>query len=208
MRSELSPQGCQSTDGQAFELYRFTVTSPGTYDVLVSSTAFDSYVELRDANGRRIAVDGIRDAANNAYFKVFLPVGVYTVIVTSVNHEASGQFDIAYRWLAPTNVGCLNEFIVRDVQIERDVAYTQCGYDTPNSDHFRIYMAAGSEISAVLEDQSLSQNYFELQDESGDVLVSAVVKDYIESDIRFVAPADGFYVLNVRTEGGYTLTVR
>jgi hypothetical protein len=201
VQADLTAQTCQG--------YTIAISRGETYEFKLSSTAFDAQLELRDETGNEIAVSNARVNVTSPAMRVVLPAGAYTLLVSSLNADASGPFAVSY---APVDNsgGCDDAFIVRGVDFERTVTYTNCANVSGQQslDRFRIRMTAGSRISAVLEDYSLADNRFDVQNEYGVTVATATVKNYVESDLEFTAPADGYYTLMVQVEYSYRLIVR
>jgi hypothetical protein len=207
--SELSPQGCQSPDGRFFELYAIELPNPGAYQFKLESTEFDTRLELRTGSGYPMAVNGSADATSNSAIKAILPAGQYILTVSSVNPEAVGIYSVSYAPSTSRIKSCEDVFIARGASTEQFVAGDDCpGTWSSKIDRFRIYMTRGDAILAILEDYSLSDNLFEMRNEKGDILAVGLVKNYVESDLSFRAPADGYYVISVQVEYRYVLTVR
>jgi hypothetical protein len=197
-------------DAQGCEGFAIAISKGGTYEFKVSSTVFDAHLELRDEAGNEIAVGGSHANVSGAAIRVVLPPGAYSLVISTFNADVGGQFAVSYAPVADSNGGCEEAFIVRGVDFERSATYANCpGADRQTtSDRFRIRLTGGSRIFAVLEDYSLSINRFDLQNEYGETVATATDRNYVESDLEFTAPADGYYTITVHVEERYRLTVR
>jgi hypothetical protein len=63
-------------------------------------------------------------------------------------------------------------------------------------------------LSLSLQDYSLSDNRFELQDDRGNTLVVGAVLNYVDSKLAFTAAVAGYYVISVQVYEAYLLSVR
>jgi len=198
-QSEMTAQGCAS--------YTIALSEADTYEFKVSSTAFEGWLELRDLAGNEIAVSGWQSTSSSA-IRAVLPAGSFTLVVSSVNPDAAGPFAVSYTRAAANKGGCDQAFIVRDVQLERIITEDCTQLETLSSGRFRIRLTAGSRIFAVLDDYSLSDNRFDVQNDYGYSIATAVVRNYQVSELDFIAPVDGYYTLRVDVVDRYRLTVR
>lgn len=208
VRSQLNVDACRTPDGRFFKTYLVMLADKGTWTFEVASDEFDTHLELRDSSGTPIASSRNSSSANNSAVKAMLLPGVVTLVVTSVNPAATGNYDVSYT-SSTTNVAGCEVSIVRGVQSAQNVGPGEC---TPTgavpTDRYRIYMTAGSRVSIVLLDYSLGDNHLQMQDDSGQILAMGFAKDYVESGLSYSAPTTGYYVISVQVQWRYTLDVQ
>ena len=208
VRSQLNVDACRTADGRFFKTYLVMLAYNGTWSFKVASDEFDTHLELRDASGTPIASSRNSSSANNSVVKAMLLPGIVTLVVTSVNPTTTGSYEVSYTQSGSDVAGC-EVSIVRGVQSDQIVRSSEC---TPSgalpTDRYRIYMTAGSVVSIVLLDYSLSSNNLQMQDDSGRILAMGIEKDYVESGLSYSAPTTGYYVISMQVVERYTLDVQ
>lgn len=208
VRSQLNVDACRTADGRFFKTYHVNLGYKGTWSFKVASDEFDTHLELRDDSGTPIASSRNSSSTKNSAVKgIFLP-GIVTLVVTSANPAVTGNYEVSYTRSTPEVAGC-EVSIVRGVQSAQTVQRGEC---TPSgalpTDRYRIYMTAGSAVSIVLLDYSLSNNQLQMEDDSGRILAVGIEKNYVESGLSYSAPATGYYVISVQVQLLYTLDVQ
>ena len=212
--SELSARSCRDADGRLLEPFSMVARLGDAYEFTLTSSAFDSYLELRDARGRPVAgsaSDGLSQLGSR--LKVLLPAGVFTVVATTARPAAEGKFSIRYGPASPDVSGCEATGIVRGVTTaKQSITQADCVVSpTRSEDRYRVWAARGASLYISLEDWSYSEQAFEVTDGSGRVLAaSQSISDY-NYGATFIAPAEGYYLIRVLGyEWGivYTLSVR
>ena len=214
--SELSARSCRDADGRLLETFFMVARAGEAYEFTLTSSAFDSYLELRDARGRPVAgsvSDGLSQIRSR--LKVLLPAGVFTVVATTARPAAEGKFSLTYGPASPDVSGCEATGIVRGVTTaKQSITQADCVVSpTRSEDRYRVWAARGASLYISLEDWSYSEQAFEVTDGSGRVLAaSQSISDY-DYGATFIAPAEGYYI--IRVLGGsydwgieYTLSVR
>ena len=205
--SELTDESPQA-DGWFFQNYTVTLTEPGTWQFRLTSTQFDTRLELRDQNGAPIAANRNDAATMNSQVRVLLPAGVFTLVVTSTAPAAVGRYAVSYTKGETAVAGC-EISIVRGVQTDQRIVTNQCPrIDNRSIDRFRIYLTAGSVASIVLEDHSLSDFSLEIQDDNGQTVAVGVYRSYMDAFLNYGAPVDGYYVIGVQAVEAYLLSVK
>ena len=207
--SELGLQGgCQGADGRFVDYYVVRTASAGSWNFKISSADFDTRLELRSAIGMPIASDRPSSLTTSSEIRAILPAGTLLLTVTSTAAEAIGRYDISYRGDIPDAAGC--EFsIVRGGSSAKSFMERKCPQIAGlNVDRYRIYLKAGSTVSIVLEDHSLSDNHMEIQDDAGKALAQAVYRNYVVSTLDYTASADGYYVISIEVAESYDLFVQ
>jgi hypothetical protein len=208
-RSTLTDAACRSADGYNLDKYSVTVPQQGVLHFKLVSSAFDTRLELRDEKGTPIASNRTDNSTTNSEIKAILPAGRITVVVTSMEPGGTGAYEVSYAIAASGADGC-EISIARGVSTSRSVSSGDpCTLKGAlPADRYRIYMTAGSTLSVLLEDFSLSDNRFELQDDNGRLQAPGVVRNYVESTIDFTARDAGYYVIFVQVYEQYFLRVR
>ncbi len=214
--SELSARSCRDADGRLLETFSMVARSGEAYEFTLTSSAFDSYLELRDARGRPVAGSASDSVSQlRSRLKVLLPAGVFTVVATTARPAAEGKFSVTYGPASPDVSGCEAAGIVRGVTTaKQSITQADCVVSPTRSEHrYRVWAAPGASLYISLEDWSYSDQAFEVTDGSGRVLAASRVTTDYNYDATFTAPAEGYYL--IRVLGGsydwgivYVLTVR
>jgi uncharacterized protein (TIGR03437 family) len=107
----LSSTDCNNaTTGRYFDLYSFSATAGQQIAILLTSTQYDTYLVLLDANGNLIAEDddggggtNSRIPADSGYLSLTAS-GTYTVIVSSFDEGALGNYTLSLMAATSTTV--------------------------------------------------------------------------------------------------------
>jgi len=93
----LANTDCRLSDNTAFQRFEFTLTTRTKIEVLMSSSAVDSYVYLLNAAGDVIDEDDDSGGGANARLLRTLPAGRYFVLANTYNAGEVGAFQLAVR---------------------------------------------------------------------------------------------------------------
>lgn len=208
LESELRVHACQEANGRFVNFYLVHLPYAGAWQFQLASAEFATLVELRTETGSPVASSRLSGVTTNSEINAILPAGDYVLVATSVDVNATGHYEISYASGSSAVAGC-EVSIARGIQIAQDASYERCPLiNDLYVDRYRIYLSAGSAVSIVLDDYSLSYNNLEIQDDEGNRLASGYAKDYIESTLDYTARVDGYYVISVQSTGKYDLDVR
>lgn len=206
--TELRVQGCQGADGRFVDYYLVRLASAGTWHFKLASADFDTRLELRSATGIPIASDRASSLTTNSEIRAMLPPGNFLLIVTSVDAEAVGRYAISYG-PGSSDIGGCEVSIARGISTAQNFTGGKCPQIGDRYvDRYRVYLKAGSAVSIILDDYSLSDNHMEIQDDAGHPVAPAVVKDYVRSTIDYAARVDGYYVISLWVAERYELSVQ
>lgn len=208
LASELRAQACERADGRFVDYYVVRMSGANAWKFKVVSAAFDTQLELLDQSGVPVARNRASSVTTNSEIWAMLPPGNFFLVVTSAAPGAVGRYEVSYASGSSTLGGC-------EVSIVRGIstAQTFSGGECPQIgglylDRYRIYLRARSTVSIVLDDYSLSDNQMHIEDDNGNVLAHAVIKDYVQSTLDYTADVDGYYVISIWVAERYELTVR
>jgi len=198
-RSQLSAQSCRGGDGRFFEAFSATPTSNETYAFSLTSTDFDTYLELRDEGGTPIASnDNANPATRNSALKAFLRPGTVTLLATSAGAMASGFYSISYQKISSEVTGCEPVFVVRGVTTRQHISSSDCVVSNVRSeDRYRIWLKAGELIDVQIEDWSYTDQAFDIADSAGNVLETSRYRGGYLYGTSFTALATGYYLISV-----------
>lgn len=205
---ELSQNSRKDSVGRFFELYELSL--PGETDVTLrlTSASFKGRLEVQYLDGTPIAEGPVNDTSSNT-LRALLPAGLFRVVVTSNAPGAVGQYDITYHKSDGDKRTCDGLFVVHGTTVDSPRGSGSCVEDMYYStDRYRIYLKAGSTLSAILEDYSLSDNVFQLESQAGGVVAIGVAKDYVESNLNYQVTSSGYYVILVKVYEKYLLTIK
>lgn len=204
---ELSQDSPKDGEGRFFDLYDLSL--PGQRDVTLrlTSASFKGHLEVQYLDGTPIAEGPLTDTSSNT-IRALLPAGSFRVVVTSAAPGSVGRYDISYENSDGVNRTCEGMFVVRGTTVDSPRGSGSCRDEFVYVDRYRIYLKAGSTLSAILEDYSLSSNVFQLETLTGARLASAVDKDYVESSLNYQVGTSGYYVILVKVYERYLLTIK
>ncbi len=199
VRTELAFPSCTTSSGRPFDTYSTTLPEDGLYRFAVSTDVFDSYLEVFDSAGVRMARSDIRNiATKDSRIEAFLPRGKYRVSVTSISSVVTGNYE--FRLTKGAVQGCDVPVIARDILVItaiRSCPMEPFGY---SSDSYRIYLQRGANITV---DLAFNDVYLEptlkLTNAAGISLKQVTNNEYPSAHITlgFDVPADGYYAIVV-----------
>ncbi len=204
---ELSQNSRKDGDGRFFDLYDLSVPVESDVTLRLTSASFEGRLEVQYADGTPIAEAPLNDTSSRT-IRALLPAGSFRVVVTSTAPGSVGQYDISYHNSDGDTRTCDGLFVAHGTTVDSQRRSGNCRDDSYYVDRYRIYLKAGSTLSAILEDYSLSSNAFQLETQTGDPLASAVVKDYVESNLSYEVRSSGYYVILVKVYERYLLTIK
>jgi hypothetical protein len=208
VNATLTEEACRGGDGRGYDAYSVTLAGGSDWRFKVTSNAFNTRLEIRDEKGIPIASNREDTSTNNSVIRAILPEGRVTLVVTSVDPSATGSYEVSYTQERDGVAGC-EVSVARGIDTNQNVTAGECTpKDAAPVDRYRIYLSAGSSLSLSLQDYSLSDNRFELQDDRGNTLVVGAVLNYVDSKLAFTAAVAGYYVISVQVYEAYLLSVR
>lgn len=169
VESQLSNSGC-SLNGKLFTIYRFTVSANTAWMFDMHSSAFDSYLELRDSNGRLIASNDNMHGSKDSRIRAWLFAGSYQLIAFSNSAGVAGTFSLSSIGVDPAPAGCDALFVMKGQSNSRDLAPLKCDNVSESVDRYRINLVAGENLVVDLQDAVYSGYYISIEDETGTVL--------------------------------------
>lgn len=212
-RSELTSLGCKGADGRSLEAYTIVVTEPTAYVFTVTSTDFDTYLELRGAGLTEVAYNADQSAmTTNSQIKALLAPGTYTLVVSSSKVAATGSYELSYQPVSTDVERCEDAFIVRGITARGLVGASDCTLSPDQwSDRFLIHLEEGSRVEILVEDFSYSGPNIEIDGPGGSHATAVPGGNYL-TKLTFSAPADGYYtvLVGLLNESGidYRITVQ
>lgn len=205
---ELSQNSRKNGDGRFFELYELSVPGESDVTLRLTSASFKGRLEVQYLDGTPIAEGPLNDTSSNT-IRALLPAGSFRVVVTSNAPGAVGQYDITYHKSDGDKRTCDGLFVVHGTTVDSPRGSGSCVEDVYYyTDRYRIYLKAGSTLSAILEDYSLSDNVLQLESQAGGVVAIGVAKDYVESNLNYQVTSSGYYVVLVKVYEKYLLTIK
>ncbi len=88
---------CKLSDSTAIQRYGFTLTARTKVEILMSSTALDSYLFLADTDLNVIDEDDDGDGGSNARIMRTLPAGRYEIITNAYSPNTYGAYQLTLR---------------------------------------------------------------------------------------------------------------
>ncbi len=223
--SQLTASDPTLSDGSHYKLFTFMGTAGQTVQIDLMSSAFDSYLYLRDQNGQAIAHDDDSGGGLNARIIETLPyTGLYQIVANTL---ASGQFG-AFTLQLQSTQGAMQPVVTALPSINSLTLIGQIGLNQQvqntliaggaawNNKPIQLY---GFQCSAGQPTQidilSSWDNYLIVFDPSGsEVAYNDDGGEGLNARLRWTCPTTGLYRLGVTTglvsttPGPYTLQVQ
>lgn len=209
--STLTSASCQAPDGSFYRLLRVRITHDGAYRFTLSSTEFDTALDLR--GGHLLASnDNLRGTTNSA-IKAFLTPGTYTLVVRSATFASVGTFFLRMEPTTDNVDGCEDVFMVRGILNRQLTTSTDCPLgEVEHTDRFFIYLLAGAQVTIEAEDLSYSDHPISISTREGAILSAAQTSSGYVNSLTFIAPVSAFYRVDIANRGddgaAYILKVR
>lgn len=169
--ASLTTVDCRLNSGEYIDFYSVNLPTAQAVAFNMSSTAFDTWLELYDANGNILAVnDDAGAATTNAAVRVFAPSGNYFLAATSFNASTTGAYQLSSSALAG-NVNCEEYWVVPGVTIAGSLAATDCDFDGYFADDYLVVLRPGQTLTVRLESGAFDA-YLALYNDDLDVVAS------------------------------------
>ncbi len=213
LNADLGVEGCRTSSGRPFDLYSATIAADGAYRFTSRSSVFDSYLEIFDSAGGRVAQnDNVSSTIPDSEVKIYLAKGRYTLSVTSLSPTVTGNYAIS--WGSTDVTGCDIPAIVPNVVISGSVR----GCPEPpwgfSSDRYRIYLSKAQGLSLRLDfHDGFMEPTLKVTNAAGTTFSAITNSSYDNQSLSltYVAATDGYFTVVVADlpEGfGYKLTLR
>lgn len=231
VQGELTSGDPTMTDGSHYKMFTFMGTAGQTVQIDLMSSAFDSYMYLRNASGQAIAHDDDGGGNLNSRITQTLPyTGLYQVLANTLRSGQYGPFTLQIQnvqggpvvsQLQPgvvTNLPSVNSLgMVGQIAVNQQVQNTLVAGGTSwNGKPIQLYgyqCAAGQ--ATQLDVLSSWDNYLIVFDPNGmEVAHDDDGGEGLNARLRFSCPTAGLYRLGVTTglastsPGSYTLQVQ
>jgi len=206
-------------DGSRYALHLIEAAAGESLDVTMTSSAFDAYLLIVDANGNTIAEDDDSAGGTNARVSVTAPsAGTYTIVANSYGADATGPYTIsvvrgeAAAAGAATFGGDLDEGEVVTGEL------TRANDTMDDGSHYAVHpisASAGETLTITLRSPAFDVYLMVYDDEGGQLADdddSAGGAQGTDARVTFTAPTSGEYFViangyDVDSLGPYTLTV-
>lgn len=200
----LAEDAAPGESGHRAAAYRFTGTADQRISISVSSSVFDTYLELfREEGGARVSVavddDGAGEGTNSRLLQTLAADGDYVIEVRSFADAGSGEFTLALEEAAPERapeslafgVTVQGEIGEEDPRDARNRGYDAYAFTGVEGRRVRIVMRSG-DFDTYLSIGSADGEFVELAgDDDG-------LGQGTDSRLSFTLPSDGGYVVRAQ----------
>jgi hypothetical protein len=196
--SDLTPASCRSPDGRTVALYSLQLLAPTAVTFRMTSSAFDTYLELRDVDLQELARnDNVSQLQANSAFKAVLPAGMYTLVATSAGGGAEGRFTVTVDQVPESVSGCEEVFVARKL-VTMQTAYSSDCVRAPYSytDRFTMYLYQGTHVEITVEDWNYTGPNVEFITSSGTSVFGSTTANYVRL-LSYTADQSGYYTFHV-----------
>ena len=211
--ASFNAQSC-SENSRYYTIYYLKVTGSAAWLFEMHSTAFDSYLELRDASSNRIASNDDGDVSTrDSRMTVMLNPGLYQLVAVSDSPGAFGTYSLAFMSPGSAAAHCDGMFVVRGVSVGGQLIPATChGAQAPLADVYRIRVLAGTTLEIDLRDWTYSGFDLDILDDTGQPLAKGhQTTDYLTYSAAYRADRDMDLVVKVSsidTFAEYTISFR
>jgi hypothetical protein len=224
VNGELTTADCE-LDGFLYDFYSVNMASSVMHVFSMSSTAFDTFLELWDAQGNEIfALSDDSPSSTDSRLRVLAAAGSYSVGATSFSTGSTGSYTLSAA-TASTDVGpCPGldidamVWITRGTTTAQSLGSSDCQVGTAGStvyaDRLAVIMYAGFQYT-ITQTSGTFDTFLSLLDSEGTVVAANddIAPDNSNSRIVFTPSTSDVYIIqpssfNVLATGSYTLTVQ
>jgi hypothetical protein len=201
---QLTPENC-SVNGKYFTIFYFTTATMSSWVFDMQSAAFDTNLELRDANSATIASSDSFNATNNSRIRAVIRPGTYQLVAAADRVGATGSFSLNITETAPVPSGCDALFVSRGDSTSSEVRPVTCnGVPLGNVDLYRMHLPAGERVQVHLRDLSYSGFELDIQTAAGTPLTAGKQGlTYLEYDATYFTSEDVDLVIRVSSSDSY-----
>jgi hypothetical protein len=209
---QLTPESC-SVNGKYFAIFYFTTATTEAWSFEMRSTAFDTHLELRDANSTAIAHSYDYDSSNNSRIRAIVRPGTYQLFAAANRAGDTGRFSLSIATTTPAPSGCEPLYVNKGDSTSGEVRPVTCNGMSPgNVDMYRMHLAAGETVQVHVRDLTYSGFDIDIQTEDGAELAEEKPGlSYLDSDATYSTDRDIDLVIKVSsldTYAGYWITFK
>ena len=212
---ELAASDCAFGDGSFVDFYNTALTTAGTYAFSQSSSRFDTYLALYDANGNLVAFNDDFGSGSDSKVKAILPAGNFVLGANSYDAGVVGPYTLNSLLDAGPVSNCELVFTVRGITTSQSLDASDCprtgGF---YGDQFFIYILAGQPVTVSMSSTAVDA-YIGIYDTNGVSLITNDNKDATTKDaqVAFTPVVTGFHGIlatsaNAGATGTYTLIIQ
>ncbi len=205
-----------------YDFYQLDFAAQQSFTVGMSSTVFDTYVDLFNAAGAWLGFNddslNLSTMTTNSYFEGIFAAGNYVIGASSWDPATTGSYTVRSAVRAPTIVECRDIWANRGVAISETITATDC-IDTSTgstfySDRLILGLETGATMTAHLTSGEVNPNLILYAVPAGTIVASNDDSTVGNSTAYFsyTVSQGGFFVLDMGTAvagqtGAYTLTL-
>lgn len=169
----LSSDDC-SIDNYFTDIFALTLTGAAAMTFNMTSTAFDSYLELRDASGNLLAGnDNASSSTQNATMRILAPPASYLIYASSAVTNVTGAYALNSTTTATPDIsGCIEWWLVRPITLGDGINNTCLVTGTTQYlDPYTVYLRAGQAVTFTMTSTAFDA-FLELRTSTGAIVAS------------------------------------
>ena len=209
---QLTADNC-SVNGKYFMIFYFSTAATSAWAFDMQSTAFDTNLQLRDANSTAIAESDKLAPSNDSRIRAVIRPGTYQLVAAANRAGDIGPFSLSIARITAVPSGCDPLFVNRGDSAANELHPVRCnGVLIGNVDIYRMHLAAGEKLQVHLRD--LSYSGFDISIETVGGVPLATGKEgvtYLDYDASYVSSEDVDLVIRVSSLddfAGYWITFK
>jgi hypothetical protein len=209
---ELTPESC-SVNGKFFIIFYFTVATTEALTFEMRSPAFDTHLEVRDANSTAIAHGYDYDRSNDSRIRAIVRPGTYQLVAATNRAGDTGPFSLSIARTTPVPSGCEPLYVNKGDSTASEVRPVTCDGMAPgNVDTYCMHLSAGETVQVHLRDLTYSGFDIDIETEDGARLAEEKPGlSYLDYDATYSTDRDIDLVIKVSsldTYAGYWITFK
>ncbi|HWC96993.1 MAG TPA: PPC domain-containing protein [Candidatus Sulfopaludibacter sp.] len=149
----LSPASCTGANGQPMDVYQFTLPVDSTVAAVMTSSQFDSYLQLTDGSGNVLRRDDNSYGYSDPLIVQFLPAGNYQLVARAASGTLGGLYQVNLLASAgPRPPFCASKgTLAPGDSITATLTYSACQFsDATFADVYQIILLADATIDLRL----------------------------------------------------------
>ena len=206
---ELTSGSCVNGMGRFFDVMTALTATSGIYRFDMSSTDFESALEIRGAGGAIIGFSDTAPGTTGAHLFA-IPPSPASIVIASAKAVATGKYSISFEEPASLT-GCEHVFAAPNTKVRRMFIPDDCGGAGIYGHRYQIFLNAGQTVSISVTDQTYSWWGGQVLDPDGRAILDlADSAPYVISS-SLTAPRAGYYSLRIwsyETRAVYELSIQ
>jgi hypothetical protein len=201
----LQPNDCEIHGGQFHQFHRFHLSSQQALIIGVKSTAFDPIVELYSGEPWYLWHSDTVNATRDAWTKVILPQGSYTLGATTIDPGVTGPYTVRLVPTSESQESCEFVMVMAGITTTQTLASSDCADPAGRSeDRFFLPLVEGQTVTLTQSSRHVTA-HIRLIRQDGQVVAEADGAGIGPAMLTFTSDVFSGYSVHVSSSGAEQL---